>query len=126
MELFQPFLGCFLPLFQLLAAAKILFFPETTLFNKNIFSKYHQSKQFPILSGSTYQQRQNIIPLLPHNKITACNIVVYVWQSSIHILNPSPRRVSRWMEASLAKYRRKLYRIFLHHFYIKIWKVKMI
>lgn len=29
--------------------------------------------------------------------------------SSIHILNPSPRRVSRWMEASLAKYRRKLY-----------------
>ena len=44
MELFQPFLGQFLPLFQLLAAAKILFFSETLLFKQEYFLKISQIK----------------------------------------------------------------------------------
>lgn len=44
MELFQPFLGHFLPLFQLLAAAKILFFSETLLFKQEYFLKISQIK----------------------------------------------------------------------------------
>ena len=39
MELFQPFLGHFLPLFQVLAAAKILFFFKTPLLKQKYFLK---------------------------------------------------------------------------------------
>lgn len=39
MELFQPFLGHFLPLFQVPAAAKILFFSKTPLLKQEYFLK---------------------------------------------------------------------------------------
>jgi hypothetical protein len=39
MELFQLFLGHFLPLFQVPAAAKILFFSETSLLKQDYFLK---------------------------------------------------------------------------------------
>ena len=49
MELFQPFLERFLPLFQVSAAAKILFFSETSLLKQEYFLKISPIKTiFPL------------------------------------------------------------------------------
>ena len=46
MELFQPFLGHFLPLFQVPAAAKILFFSKTPLLKQKYFLKKRSIHHF--------------------------------------------------------------------------------
>lgn len=90
MELFQPFLGRFLPLFQVSAAAKILFFSETSLLKQEYFLKISPIK--------------TIFPLWGELLLMCIKLFIHP-----HLESFTAQCLQVGGEASLAKYRRKLY-----------------